>query len=140
PVLRRVRSGGGVFFVPPAMAWETSPEEVGDEFRRRVRIGAGDLQALLWTWRLLLPWKGLVAVAYFSHKVLRWLGPWFMVVGFMANLSPLDVPFFQVMFIGQLVMYGLDLGAALIRHVPIVGKAATGARYFLVLNAALLLG
>ena len=26
------------------------------------------------------------------------------------------------------------------RHVPIVGKAATGARYFLVLNAALLLG
>ena len=140
PVLMRMRSGGRVFFVPTAMAWETSPEKVGDEFRRRVRIGAGDLQALLWTWRLLLPWKGMVAVAYFSHKVLRWLGPWFMVVGFMANLWLLDVPFFQVLFIGQLVMYGLALGATLVHHVPILGKAATGARYFLVLNAALLLG
>ena len=37
-------------------------------------------------------------------------------------------------------MYGLALGATLVHHVPILGKAATGARYFLVLNAALLLG
>jgi cellulose synthase/poly-beta-1,6-N-acetylglucosamine synthase-like glycosyltransferase len=140
PMLMRLRSGGNVFFVPTARAWETSPERVRDEFRRRVRIGAGDLQALIWTWRLLLPWKGMVALAYFSHKVLRWLGPWLMLMGFGANLWSLGTPFFRVLFIGQLGLYGLGIGAALIRHVPILGAAASGVRYFLVLNAALLLG
>jgi len=140
PMLMRLHSGGQVFFVPSARAWEMSPERIRDEFRRHVRIGAGDLQALLWTWRLLLPWKGRVAVAYFSHKVLRWFGPWFMLVGFGANLWLLDLRFFQALFVGQLVVCGLALGATLVHHVPILGKAATGARYFLVLNAALLLG
>ena len=140
PMLIRLCSGGQVFFVPTARAWETSPERVRDEFRRRVRIGAGDLQALLWTWQLLLPWKGMVAVAYLSHKVLRWLGPWFLLTGFVANLWLLDSYFFQVLFVGQLLVYGLGIGATVVHHVPILGKAATGARYFLVLNAALLLG
>jgi cellulose synthase/poly-beta-1,6-N-acetylglucosamine synthase-like glycosyltransferase len=140
PMLMRLHSGGQVFFVPSARAWEMSPERIRDEFGRHVRIGAGALQGLLWTWRLLLPWKGRVAVAYLSHKVLRWFGPWFMLVGFGANLWLLDLPFFHSLFVGQLVVCGLALGATLVRHVPILGKAANGARYFLVLNAALLLG
>lgn len=140
PMLIRLRSGGKVFFIPTAEAWEKSPERVRDEFRRRVRIGAGDLQALIWTWRLLLPWKGMVALAYFSHKVLRWLGPWLMLMGLGANLWLLGTPFFRLLFFGQLVFYGLGLGAALVHHIPILGAAASGVRYFLVLNAALLLG
>src|SRR5206468_3929652 len=60
PMLMRLHAGGEVFFVPAARAYETSPAQVRHELRRRVRIGAGDLQALLWTWRLLLPDKGLV--------------------------------------------------------------------------------
>ena len=140
PMLMRLRSGGQVFFIPTAMAWETSPEQVRDEFRRRVRIGTGDLQALLWTWRLLLPWKGMVALAFLSHKVLRWFGPWFMLFGFVANLWLLDRVPFQLLFAGQLLVYGLGIAATVVFRVPILGKAATGMRYFLVLNAALLLG
>lgn len=140
PMLMRLHSGGQVFFVPSARAWETTPERVRDEFRRRVRIGSGDLQALLWTWRLLLPWKGMVALAYLSHKVFRWFGPWFMLAGFTANLWLLDSVLFQSLFAGQVLVYGLGIGATLVRHVPVLGKAATGVRYFLVLNAALLLG
>jgi cellulose synthase/poly-beta-1,6-N-acetylglucosamine synthase-like glycosyltransferase len=140
PMLMRLRSGGQIFFVPTARAWETSPERVPDEFRRHVRIGAADLQALIWTWPLLLPWNGMVAVVYFSHKVLRWLGPWFMLLGFGANLSLLGNPFFQLLFSGQVAFYGLGLSAALVRRVPILGVAASGVRYFLVLNTAVLLG
>jgi cellulose synthase/poly-beta-1,6-N-acetylglucosamine synthase-like glycosyltransferase len=140
PLLMRLHSGGQVFFVPSARAWEMAAERIRDEFRRYLRIGAGGLQALLWTWRLLLPWKGMVAVTYFSHKVLRWFGPWFMLIGFGANLWLLDIPFFQVLFLGQLMLYGVGVGATLFRHVPILGKAAARIRYFLVLNAALMLG
>jgi cellulose synthase/poly-beta-1,6-N-acetylglucosamine synthase-like glycosyltransferase len=140
PMLMRIRSGGPVFFVPEARAWEASPDRILDEFRRRVRIGAGDLQALLWTWRLLLPWKGLVSVAFFSHKVLRWFGPWLMLIGFAANLWLLDEPFFRILFVGQLALYGAGIGAGLVQSLPSLGKAAAAVWYFLVLNAALLLG
>ncbi|MBI3029553.1 MAG: glycosyltransferase family 2 protein [Candidatus Rokubacteria bacterium] len=137
PMLMRVRSGGGVFFVPEARAWETSPQQVRDEFRRRARIGAGDLQALLWTWQLLLPWKGMVALTYFSHKVLRWFGPWLLLIAFGANLWLLGTPFFRWLFIGQLAFYGLGLGAGFVRVLALVASAV---RYFLALNTGLLLG
>jgi len=140
PMLMRLRSGGHIFLIPTARAWEMSPERVRDEFHRRVRIGAGDLQALMWTWQLLLPWKGMVALSYLSHKVLRWLGPWLMLVGFAANLGLVHRPFFWLLFSGQLMLYGIAAGAAFVRRVPVLGVAASGMRYFVVLNAALLLG
>src|SRR5207245_10137869 len=107
---------------------ETSPGQVRHELRRRVRIGAGDLQALLWTWRLLLPDKGLVAFSYFSHKVLRWLGPWLMLTGFAANLFLLGSPFFRWLFAAQL---GFCCSCAL---APFVRLAPSAARYVLATN------
>jgi cellulose synthase/poly-beta-1,6-N-acetylglucosamine synthase-like glycosyltransferase len=134
PMLMRLDAGGEVFFVPAASAYETSPAQVRHELRRRVRIGAGDLQALVWTWRLLLPWKGMVAFAYFSHKVLRWLGPWLLLTGFAANLALLGSPLFRWLFVGQLGFYGLGALA------PGVSPAASAARFFIALNAGLGLG
>lgn len=140
PMLMRLRFGDRIFLVPEARAWERSPENVADEFRRRVRIGAGDFQALKWTWRLLLPWKGMIALTYFSHKVLRWLGPWLMLAGLVGNLVLIGHPLFTVALLGQLVFYGLALGCKLLRPLPAVGRLASAARYFLVLNAGLFCG
>ena len=134
PMTMRLHGGGEVFFVPAARAWETSPTQVSHELRRRVRIGAGDFQALAWTWRLLLPWNGMVAFSYFSHKVLRWLGPWLMLTGFAANLLLLGSPFFRALCFGQLAFYGLGALA------PAIRLAASAARYFIALNAGLGLG
>lgn len=140
PMLMRMHRGGEVFFVPAARAYEASPEQVRDEFRRRIRIGAGDFQAFLWTWRLLLPWKGMLAFAYFSHKILRWLGPWFLITGFLATLPLLGHPLFQWLFFAQLGFYALGLLAAPVNRLPLLRHVASGARYFIILNAGLLLG
>jgi len=134
PMTMRLHGGGEVFLVPAARAWETLPAQISHELRRRVRIGAGDFQALVWTWRLLLPWNGMVAFSYFSHKVLRWLGPWLMLTGFVANAFLLEPPFFRWLFLGQLTFYGLGVLA------PAVRLAASASRYFMALNAALGLG
>jgi cellulose synthase/poly-beta-1,6-N-acetylglucosamine synthase-like glycosyltransferase len=140
PMLMRLRFGDRIFFVPEARAWERSPDEVVDEFRRRVRIGAGDFQALKWTWRLLLPWKGMIALTYFSHKVLRWLGPWFMLAGLVGNLVLIGKPLFTALLVAQLAFYGMALAGRLLRPLPAVGRVASAARYFLVLNAGLFCG
>jgi cellulose synthase/poly-beta-1,6-N-acetylglucosamine synthase-like glycosyltransferase len=71
--------------IPQAHAYEyTAPDSRG-EFRRRMRIGTGDFQNLFRLARLLLPDKGFLALAFWSHKVLRWLGPFFMLVIWMVS-------------------------------------------------------
>jgi hypothetical protein len=82
----------------------------------------------------------MVAVAYISHKLLRWLGPLLLLVGLGANLGLLGIPFFRLLLLGQAAGYGLALIAPWLRRMPILGVAASALRYFFVLNAALLFG
>jgi cellulose synthase/poly-beta-1,6-N-acetylglucosamine synthase-like glycosyltransferase len=140
PMLMRLERGGGVKFRPSAKAWEMVPETVRDEFRRRVRIGAGDAHALSHTWRLLLPRHGMLAFSYWSHKIIRWLGPVLLVTVFVSNLFLADRRWGLALLIAQLAAYALGLASSVLRRVPVIGQAATGAWYFMVINAALLLG
>lgn len=140
PMLMRLERGGSVVFHPTAKAWETVPETVRDEFRRRVRIGAGDVHALRHTWRLLMPGQGMLAVSYWSHKVLRWTGPWLLIVAFASNLWLVDRSWAQALLGAQASAYTLGFVSPLLRRVPLIGRTATAAWYFMVLNVALLLG
>ena len=140
PMLMRLEQGGSVVFHPTAKAWETVPETVQDEFRRRVRIGAGDAHALRHSWRLLLPGQGMLAVSYWSHKVLRWMGPWLLMAAFASNLWLLDRPWAQTLLGAQASAYALGFAAPLLRPLPMIGRTATAAWYFMVLNVALLFG
>ena len=72
-----------VRYLPDAVAWEPYPETHDDEWKRRVRIGAGDYQALSLCRKCLSPGYGLFAWMFFSHKVLRWWTPHLIVVGLM---------------------------------------------------------
>ncbi len=74
-VSMQVLSGGrAVVFEPSARCREDLPERVDQEFRRKVRISTGNFQNLLQFKGLLWP-PGPVAFCFFSHKILRWLGP-----------------------------------------------------------------
>jgi cellulose synthase/poly-beta-1,6-N-acetylglucosamine synthase-like glycosyltransferase len=140
PMLMRQHAGGEIVFVPTARAWETSPAGVRHELTRRVRIGAGDLQALGWTWRLLLPWRGMVALAYASHKVVRWLGPWLLLAALTGSLALADQPLYRGLLAAQLAAYALAAAAPALRGVPALGRAASVARFFVILNVGLALG
>ena len=140
PMLMRLERGGAVIFRPAAKAWEMVPETVRDEFRRRVRIGAGDAHALRHTWRLLLPTQGMLAVSYWSHKIVRWIGPVLLLTAFVANLWLADQPWGRILLIAQVAVYALGLAALWLSNVPVIGRLATGVWYFMVLNAALLIG
>jgi len=140
PMLMRLEGGGSVVFRPSARAWETVPKTIQDEFRRRVRIGAGDAHALRHSWRLLLPGKGMLALSYWSHKVLRWLGPWLLIIIFISNLLLVDLRWAHALLWAQVSVYTVGFAAPLVRAVPFLGRAAYGTWYFMVLNAALLIG
>lgn len=68
------QKGYRMLYEPEAVAEEEFPVE-SDEWCRRVRIGAGDFQALSLCLRCLLPQYGAFAWQFCSHKVLRWFTP-----------------------------------------------------------------
>src|SRR5690606_32634509 len=66
-------AGRTLVYEPAAFAREDTPDSITEEFRRRVRIGIGNFQALFRHPEYLLRTSMGTRFAYFSHKVLRWI-------------------------------------------------------------------
>ena len=98
-----------------AFATEETATSVQAEFKRRIRIGTGGFQSLRHLKGLLSPRYGYVAFAFWSHKLLRWFCPVFMLVALLANLCLLNQTLYQVTLCGQGLFYlsaflGMKLG------------------------------
>ncbi len=100
-----IEAGQRCIYDPEAVATETIPERIGDEFRRRVRIGMGNYQALRRFFGLLAPSHGAVAFTFLSHKCLRWFVPHFMVIAFVSNLLLAGQGAYGLLLLGQLLFY-----------------------------------
>jgi hypothetical protein len=105
-----------------------------------VRIGAGNWQVLCECSSLLLPWKGFVSLAFWSHKVLRWLTPFLLTAAFGANLALLGQPFWAGVFAVQVAFYGSAALGYGLRRLRLPGGPLRLATYFAAINAALALG
>jgi len=134
--IRPFRYGMDVVNEPRALVI-TRAESEEIEFRRKVRISSGNLQALLHFFDLLSPRYGKKAWVYFSHKVLRMLIPFLLFSILVASGVKLHQPFFRVLFFLQLIAYAT---------LPLVFYARGGLRrllvvqYYLLMNIALVVG
>lgn len=141
--LRLLMDGWAVVFEPDAKAFEELPPALSDEFGRRVRIGAGDYQILARCLALLHPSHGLAAWVFFSHKVLRWLAPLFMLGGLLAVLVLILLGAFGSLVLGVVSLSLVLLTAAgfYSHRLPgPLGRLAAVCAYFASMNAALFLG
>jgi len=140
-VAMRIRAADyRVVYDPEAVAIEELAEGVRHEFRRRIRIGAGNFHALKYTWKLLNPAMGWVAFSYWSHKVFRWIVPVALCIAEVsAILLASDLRYAMVAALGALIVglgfagYRLDLRGG--HWAPF-----SLPYYFLSMNLALLLG
>ena len=82
-------SAGGLRLVyePKAWAEEDTPEEIGEEVKRRIRIGIGNFQALVRHPQYLTRTSAATAFAYVSHKVLRWTAPHLLLLALGASVA-----------------------------------------------------
>jgi cellulose synthase/poly-beta-1,6-N-acetylglucosamine synthase-like glycosyltransferase len=78
-------AGGRLVYKPDAVAREIAPEGIGEEYRRRVRIGVGNFQALVRHPEYVFRTSLTVAFTYLSHKVLRWLAPHLLLICLVAS-------------------------------------------------------
>ncbi len=102
--------GYRVLYTPGAYAVEGPSAGLGEEMKRKIRITAGNLQALLRMPGLLNPFgNGRIAFPYFSHKFLRsFVVPFLLPVLFFLNLLLLrgGEAVYVVLFVLQVLFYG----------------------------------
>jgi cellulose synthase/poly-beta-1,6-N-acetylglucosamine synthase-like glycosyltransferase len=78
--MRIVRDGYRAVYDEQIVAKELENTAPSQDFRRRVRIGAGNMQQFLWLLSLGNPRRGMVAFVFLSGKGLRALMPFILVI------------------------------------------------------------
>lgn len=137
--LQIVAQGYRNVYEPAAVSWEGGAEGYGAEFRRKVRIVNRAWRATGKMRSLLNPLKyGFFSLQYLSHKVLRWLVPWLMLVAFVSNLLVAGAaPLFALLMLGQLLFYGLALlGWVMAGRGGLLGRLTSIPYYFCLVNLA----
>lgn len=79
-------AGGRLVYAPRAWAIEEMPDEIGDEYKRRVRIGIGNFQALIRHPEYLTMTSWGTKFSYLSHKVARWVAPHAIVLSLFSSI------------------------------------------------------
>lgn len=135
--------GGGAINDLEAICYEPVSGEMSEEYRRKSRIGAGNFQNLMSFKHFLLPPKDALGFAFFSHKVLRWKGPFFIIFAFFSSgiLAYNGNQFYLALFIVQILLWLiLPLLDYLLRFAGVHIGILRNIRYFIYMNIALLHG
>ncbi len=139
--MKVLQSGYQVNFEPEAIATETAAEKIDEEFERRRRIGAGALQSLILLLPMLNPLRGFPAIAFFSHKVIRWLTPMLMILCLLTHLIlAINSGLYLSLLVPHLGFYLAALIGLLVGRKNRVYRVLSLPYYFVSMNTALLCG
>ncbi|MCS6929532.1 MAG: glycosyltransferase [Saprospiraceae bacterium] len=126
-----------------AICYEAATHRMTDEYQRKKRIAAGNFQNLFRFWRWIAPPATRLGFSFFSHKVLRWFGGFFLAFMF---LSAAYLAFFDAFY---RVLFGIMAGGAVLSFAWYLlherlslpsSRLLQNIAYFLAMNAALLAG
>lgn len=134
-----VADGWRLVYEPRAIVVEDTPDDIADEYHRRVRIGIGNYQAFFRHPEFLTQTNGATRFAFVSHKVLRWFTPHLMLIALAASAyAAAHSGFYLALFLAQVAVY---VSAAVIWHRGLDAKLPKIARMvyqLLTLNFAFL--
>ncbi len=126
---------------PFAICEEDVSDDQMEEFRRKKRISAGNFQNLKHFSHLLHPSHKWIAFNFFSHKILRWFGPFLLIAAYLCNVIVCkENIFFSILLILQTLALLSPLFDYLLKKVPIHLPPLRFISYFYLMNLALLLG
>ena len=126
---------------PDARVYEDVSNDLSIEFNRKIRIATGNFQNLSHFVKLLSPARPALAFCFLSHKVLRWLGPVFLLLSFvslvyLSTVSPVYLSFL-IVFLGALLIPAVDY---LLKKLNLHFRILRFVTHFLGMNLALILG
>jgi cellulose synthase/poly-beta-1,6-N-acetylglucosamine synthase-like glycosyltransferase len=108
--LHVIRKGYRVAFEDRALAYEETTRAASEEFSMRLRVVTRGMRGLLSVPDLLLPWKApWVCLQLWSHKILRWLVPIFLIALLVSSSALFASPGYRMVFLAQIAFYGFAL-------------------------------
>jgi len=124
-----------------AICLENVPNRLSEEFRRKIRISAGNFQNLRTFYKLLWPPVTGLSFSFFSHKVLRWLGPFFLLLLIVSNIVLLaESQLYWYLILIQAVLLTSPIIDFLLRKIGIHIVFLRFITHFYSMNLALLAG
>lgn len=125
---------------PSALVYEDVSNNLKDEFNRKIRISTGNFQNLFHFKHLLFDFSW-VAFAFFSHKVVRWFVPFFILI-ILIILPFLVVKgnFYYYFLFGIFICFILLIGDVLLKLVKINIASLRFLTHFTLMNCALFFG
>lgn len=135
--LKILEKGYRIVFEPEAVAYEETTEKAGEEFKMRIRVISRGMRGLFYMKKLFNPLKfPFISFQLFSHKVLRWLIPFFMIGILLSNLFLLDMTFYKITMALQAAFYGMAAAAWLGEKAHLRLKVFSIPLYFSTVNLA----
>jgi cellulose synthase/poly-beta-1,6-N-acetylglucosamine synthase-like glycosyltransferase len=146
--LRVAQKGYTIQYDPEAYAIETASANVKEELKRKIRISAGGIQAVVRLGSLLNLFKyGTLSFQYISHRVLRWtLAPLSLLLliptGLALALSEglFSLGFYSILFWMQVLFYTSALLGWYLENRSIKVKLLFVPYYFFIMNLSVFLG
>lgn len=139
--MKVLESGYKAVSNPEARVYEDVSNDLSIEFKRKVRIATGNFQNLKRFRKLLSPSKPALAFCFLSHKVLRWLGPVFLLVALISLIFLAFTSFYYFLLVlvyaGVLLVPALDY---LLKKLNLHFKIFRFITHFLGMNLALSIG
>ncbi|AEF02282.1 glycosyltransferase family 2 protein [Alteromonas naphthalenivorans] len=143
-VMNVARQKQSVVYTPEAKAIEEIAPSMQEEANRRIRIGAGNYQALARLTWLLSPKYKWRCFSFISHKVIRWFVPHFMIISLSTNFALLwhSHSIYTYLFSAQAAFYCLWLlgSLKLLRNIPILSGIVSLITFFVSMNISLFRG
>ena len=124
-----------------ANCYEDVSVKPSEEFKRKVRISAGNFQNLSVYKGLLWPPFTGKAFAFLSHKVLRWFTPFFIITALISNLLLINYYiFYQITLCVLIAAFCIVILDLVLKIININWKLFRFIFHFFYMNCALLIG
>jgi cellulose synthase/poly-beta-1,6-N-acetylglucosamine synthase-like glycosyltransferase len=139
--LKAIEKGGKAICDNDAVVFENVAGLLYSEFKRKIRISMGNFQNLSVLYPILFQARLGLAFSFFSHKVLRWFGPLFLIsILFSSFFIFRENIFYTILFIIMLLSISaplIDYFSRKIQFHVIILRFIT---HFYFMNLALLIG
>jgi cellulose synthase/poly-beta-1,6-N-acetylglucosamine synthase-like glycosyltransferase len=139
--LNVIEKKGTVLFEPDALCYEDVNDSPLVEYKRKIRISLGNFRNLNYYKHLLWPLNKGFGLAFFSHKVLRWLTPFAIILSFLLSFALIFNHWF---FIYITLAYGsiiiLPIITIVLEKLNLKLPFINALGHFILMNLALLIG
>lgn len=123
-----------------SICYESVPEKLKEEFRRKVRIATGNFQNLKTFSSMLFGPTLPIAYCFWSHKVIRWIGPFFIIFAIISVLFLQSILFYRIVALAIGVIILIPFVDFLLNKLKVNLVLLRFVTHFFSMNIALLVG